>query len=90
MDLAWTDVDAVYGEPEGATSAALLLAVVFVVASFGRGEDVGAYQEGVLAPEEGSVGWLGECGGWCVGGRGKCVRRGACRARGDAMPTSWR
>ncbi|MFF4526378.1 hypothetical protein [Streptomyces bluensis] len=60
MDPARADVDSVHGEPEGATALAQPLTVAHLSVAFGGGEDVGAYEGGVLAPEEV---WAGRWGG---------------------------
>lgn len=56
VDPTWADVNAVRGQPEGAATLSLL---PLLVAQFVAGEDVGAYEGGVLAAEEGEAGMLG-------------------------------
>lgn len=87
MDPTGADVDAVGGQPEGA--AALALLPPFMPPLVG-GEEVGAYEGGVLAAEEGAAGVRRPTAYGCASARGhmRYLGRDADRAWGGAVPTA--
>ncbi|KUO20534.1 hypothetical protein AQJ91_13910 [Streptomyces dysideae] len=90
MDPARSDVDSVSGQPEGTASLSLL---PLLVAQLDAGEDVGAYEGGVFAAEEGEAGVLARrsVAYVCIpaGGCPGCLGSAEHGARGRAVPTTW-